>query len=66
MIEQDIANIDSLIIHDMQTNAEYLRQVAVYFTAVRAAGAAAVQCPSARGARRTRSPMSRCLTPRPV
>ncbi len=32
MIEQDIANIDSLIIHDMQTNAEYLRQVAVYFT----------------------------------
>jgi octaprenyl-diphosphate synthase len=32
MIEQDIANIDFLIIHDMQTNAEYLRQVAVYFT----------------------------------
>jgi octaprenyl-diphosphate synthase len=32
MIQQDIADIDSSIIDDMQANADYLRQVAVYLT----------------------------------
>lgn len=32
MIEQEIADIDCLIIHDMQTNADYLRQIAAHLT----------------------------------
>ena len=32
VLEQDIADIDAFIAHDMQTNADYLRQVAVYLT----------------------------------
>ncbi|MFT7531119.1 MAG: octaprenyl-diphosphate synthase [Gammaproteobacteria bacterium] len=30
MIEQDMADIDALIIHDMHTNTDYLRQIATY------------------------------------
>jgi octaprenyl-diphosphate synthase len=32
MLKQDTAAIDAFITHDMQTNADYLRQVAVYLT----------------------------------